>query len=100
MTARRLWVAGITYHVGGEAREIQGEISAADTQASQKNPDLDLAVHAAGHAAGARLAVADGESGRVQVAGDPTDAALLILARKGKKVEHEALIHAEVPFTS
>src|SRR5262249_31614130 len=100
MTARRLGVAGTTYHVGGEAREIQGEISAADTQATAKNPDLDLAVHAAGHAAGARLAAQDGDPGRVQVAGDPTDAALLILSRKGKKVEHEALIHAEVPFTS
>jgi len=104
MTARRMWVAGTTYHIGGEARDIEGEIKADQGRGAVGGAvvdrDLDLALHAAGHAAGARLSGVDGDARRVQVAGDPTDAALLILARKGKKVDHEALIHAEVPFTS
>jgi Ca2+-transporting ATPase len=99
MTARRMWVAGTTYHVGGEARDLHGEITAADAP-SGPNPDLDLAIHAAGHASGARLNGVEGDARRAQVAGDPTDAALLILARKGKRVEREAVITGEVPFTS
>jgi P-type Ca2+ transporter type 2C len=99
MTARRLWVAGTTYHVGGEARTLVGDIKPEATRAAAFDPDLDLALHAAGHAAGARLQPELGGAA-VQVAGDPTDAALLILARKGMKVELDVVIHAEVPFTS
>jgi Ca2+-transporting ATPase len=101
MTARRLWVAGTTYHVSGEGRHVVGEIRGQGTEvAAGKNDDLELAVHAAAHASGAKLNPVDGEPHRVEVQGDPTDAALLILAWKGKKLQHEGVIRAEVPFTS
>ena len=99
MTARRLWVAGTTYQVGGEGRTLDGEIRPEATQPEAVDRDLDLALHAAGHAAGARLQP-ENDGKRVTIAGDPTDAALLILARKGKKSEESVVIHAEVPFTS
>jgi P-type Ca2+ transporter type 2C len=100
MTVRRLWVAGTTFHVGGEARAIEGEIRAGDATSDLGDADLDLAIHAARFASGARLNPVEGDAARVQVSGDPTDGALLILARKGKKVEHEGLVRGEVPFTS
>jgi Ca2+-transporting ATPase len=100
MTARRLWVAGTTYHVGGEARDVEGEIRADELAGGAGDKDLQLAIHAAAHASGARLNRIEGDASRVQVHGDPTDGALLILARKGKRVEHEGLVRDEVPFTS
>ncbi len=100
MTVRRLWVGGTTFHVGGEARELQGEIMAGDVAADRGDKDLDLALHAARFASGARLSPVEGDVTRMHVTGDPTDGALLILARKGKKVEHEGALFGEVPFTS
>jgi Ca2+-transporting ATPase len=99
MAARRMWVAGVTYHVGGEARELEGEIRSDDV-AGGGSRDLELAIHAASHASGARLNRVEGDARRVQIHGDPTDGALLILARKGKRVEREGLVRDEVPFTS
>ncbi len=100
MTVRRLFVAGNTFHVGGEGREIEGEIKTegGEVCSDRGDSDLALAVHAAAHASGAKVQAGDG--GRVDVTGDPTDAALLILAWKGKKVQHEGIISGEVPFTS
>src|SRR5262249_57164349 len=100
MTARRLWVAGTTYHVGGEARELEGEIPTDEARTDPANRDPELAIHAAGHASGARLNRVEGDARRVQIAGDPTDGALLVLAKKGKRTDREGLVRDEVPFTS
>jgi Ca2+-transporting ATPase len=101
MAVRRLWTAGATYRVGGEARAIEGEIAPqANGDGATQARDLDRALHAAAFASGARLNKVEGEPTRVQVIGDPTDAALLILARKGKKHHAEGVIRGEVPFTS
>jgi Ca2+-transporting ATPase len=99
MTVRRLWVSDTTYHVGGEGREIAGEIKkeGGELVAAKADPDLALAVHAASHSSGAKLSEA---GGRVEITGDPTDAALLILGWKGKAAQHEGVILTEVPFTS
>ena len=94
MTVRRLWVAGTTYAVGGEAREVEGTIEPREGEAG---PDLQLAVRAASHASGARLTA--GAGGRIEASGDPTDAALLVLARKGQSHE-KIVVKNEVPFTS
>jgi Ca2+-transporting ATPase len=101
MTVRRLYVARTTFHVGGEARDIEGEIrvEGGEVASDKGDPDLAIAVHAAAHASGAKLN-RDGDASTVEVTGDPTDAALLILAWKGKKVHHEGIIKGEVPFTS
>jgi P-type Ca2+ transporter type 2C len=94
MTVRRLWISGTTYAVGGEARETEGPIEPHEGEAG---PDLKLAVRAASHASGARLTA--GPGGRIEASGDPTDAALLVLARKGQSHE-KIVIKTEVPFTS
>jgi P-type Ca2+ transporter type 2C len=100
MAVRRLWVAGTLFHVGGEAREVEGQIKAGDVTVGPDthDTDLDIALRGAACASGARLIPS--EKGKVEVTGDPTDAALLILARKGKKVEHEGMLVGEVAFTS
>jgi Ca2+-transporting ATPase len=100
MTARRLWAGGTLFHVGGEGRQVEGEIKADGGQVERSggNKVLELALHAAAHASGARLTPTVGSV--VEISGDPTDAALLILAWKGKRSQHEGLIAAEVPFTS
>jgi len=95
MTVRRLWIAGTTYRVGGEARDVEGKI---EPEGGDAGTDLALAVRAASHASGARLDM--GASGRVVASGDPTDAALLVLARKGRCADGPHAIRTEVPFTS
>jgi len=97
---RRLYTGGITFHVGGEAREIEGEIQPQDTVSDQGDKDLHRALRATAYASGAKLSRIDGDPSRVSVLGDPTDAALLILSRKGKQVSDEGLVRGEVPFTS
>ncbi len=102
MTVRRVWVGGdATFHVGGEGRAVAGEIQTAggEVVGARSHPALQLAVHAAAHASGARLNAADAD-GKVTITGDPTDAALLILAWKGKQERHDGMITGEVPFTS
>jgi Ca2+-transporting ATPase len=100
MTVRRLWAGGTVFHVGGEGRQVEGEIKrdGGELVSAASEPALALAVHAAAHASGAKLH-ANG-AGAVEISGDPTDAALLILAWKGKRHQHEGVIAAEVPFTS
>jgi len=102
MTARRIWAGnGVTYNVSGAGRATEGEIQkreSGEIVAVGTDPALELAVHAAAHASGARLQPAGG--GTLDVTGDPTDAALLVLAWKGKQGQHTGEIAAEVPFTS
>ncbi len=93
MTVRSLFVGGAAFEVGGEGRSTQGAIA---SPAGVTVPELDLAIRAAAHAVGAKL-VATGN--RIEATGDPTDAALLVLAWKGGVHRHGDLV-AEQPFSS
>jgi len=101
MTARKLWVAGVRYDVDGDPRVIDGAIRPS-TQggggSEGANIDLSVALDAAAHARGAHLTILDGK--RVEIQGDPTDAALLIMShRHDIKCEHTRIL-GEQPFTS
>ncbi len=95
MTVRQLWVGGIRYDVGGDSRSPTGAITARSEGADPR--DLALALRAAAHGIGARVAL--GDHGQLEVQGDPTEGALLALAWKGGQQSHGHLLH-ERPFTS
>ncbi len=101
MTARKLWVAGMRYEVDGDPRRLDGGIRPADDNAGHApldSLDFKLALDAAAHARGAH--VTELESRRVEIQGDPTDGALLIMShRHDVKCEHTRIL-GELPFTS
>src|SRR5688572_19675054 len=70
MAVRRLWTGGVTFHVGGEARDLEGEIQPQDTVSDQGDVDLGRALRATAYASGARLSKVEGDASRVQVLGD------------------------------
>ena len=102
MTATLLWVAGREIEITGSGYTPEGEFlvdgSPIDPRADRP---LELALRIG--ALANRAAVAH-EDGRWSVRGDPTEAALLIAARKAGMAEHE--LHdqwpetGEVPFSS
>ncbi|MSP61435.1 MAG: cation-translocating P-type ATPase [Myxococcales bacterium] len=96
MTVRQAYVSGVRYDVDGEGRSPEGKITER-AAGSEAVPDLLLALRAAIHSVGARLTL--GEDGRLEVQGDPTDAAILVFGWKGGQREH-ANILGEQPFTS
>ncbi len=95
MTVSGLFCEGQERAVSGEGYEAQGKMEGSLT------PELELLLTAGVLANSARLELTDG---RRQALGDPTDAALLVLAEKAGidwqacQKEHEQL--GEVPFTS
>jgi Ca2+-transporting ATPase len=107
MTARKLWVGGVRYDIDGDPRIIDGGIrpsappeaaEAAAAAAAADSVDLHVALDAAAHARGAHLTLLDGK--RVEIQGDPTDAALLIMSRRHEvECEHTRIL-GEQPFTS
>jgi Ca2+-transporting ATPase len=100
MTARALWVASASYDISGDPRRFDGAITPAkpDGTATPDNIDLKTALTAAAHAHGAHLTLTDG--GLIEIQGDPTDAALLLMSRRvGVDTEHARII-GEQPFTS
>ncbi|MGZ3443611.1 MAG: HAD-IC family P-type ATPase, partial [Polyangia bacterium] len=102
MTARKLYVGGARYDVDGDPRLLDGGIRpSAGTDApvaTTENLDLKVALDAAVHARGAHVTLL--ESRRVEIQGDPTDAALLIMSmRSDVKCEHTRIL-GEQPFTS
>jgi Ca2+-transporting ATPase len=102
MTARALWVGGQGYRVDGDPRRVDGSIQAlADggvAPARLDSLDLTTALEAAAHAHGAHLTIAD--DGHVDVQGDPTDAALLMMSRRGDVHVGHSRVLGEQPFTS
>ncbi|HEX8951606.1 MAG TPA: cation-translocating P-type ATPase, partial [Polyangia bacterium] len=97
MTARKIWVAGARYDVDGEPRALDGGIRPSG-DGSLENIDLQVALDAAAHARGAHLTPLAGR--RVEIQGDPTDAALLLMShRVDVKCEHTRIL-GEQPFTS
>jgi Ca2+-transporting ATPase len=94
MTARKLWVAGRRFEIDG----VEGSVTPTEgTASTQELPTLHLSLAAAAHAAGAHLSI--DARGAVEVQGDPTDGALLVMARRAG-VEPEGRLLGEQPFTS
>ncbi|MCU1282343.1 MAG: Cation-transporting ATPase, family, partial [bacterium] len=101
MTARKLWVGGVRYDVDGDPRLLDGGVRPATATGEPTPPDnidLKLALDAAAHARGAHVTLLDGR--KVEIQGDPTDAALMIMSMRADiKCEHTRIL-GEQPFTS
>jgi Ca2+-transporting ATPase len=98
MTARRLYVGDTRYDVSGDPRALDGSVTPIGKDAHPA--DLRLALDCASHAAGAHLSVSP--DGKVEIQGDPTDAALQMLARRAglEPRHHGDHVLGEQPFTS
>lgn len=102
MVVREVWTEGKTYEVGGTGYEPKGDISVDGTVVDAANhPEILYAAKSVALCADARLSYSE-EGRRWQVAGDPTEAALLVFARKiGFRKEdllNESPVAAEIPF--
>jgi len=104
MTVREVWAGGARYLVTGAARTVSGTIThATDGQvvasgfAEDLHPDLRRLSEAAAWARGAHLQ--DSTPGEVEISGDPTDAAMLVLSRRAGHAREGSLL-GEQPFTS
>jgi magnesium-transporting ATPase (P-type) len=106
MTVREAWVAGRRLGVTGVGYAPGGRIidGAARPVTASTDADLRMLLLAAARCTNARLVPPNGGSDRWTVLGDPTEAALLVLARKGGlDVEAEgrrAPRLQEIPFES
>ncbi len=97
MTARRLYLDGRAFAIAGEPRKLDGGISPLDEKGDADESSLRMILEAAAYAAGAHLSVAADES--VEIQGDPTDAALQMMARR-LGVAQPGHTLGEQPFTS
>ncbi|SHN34010.1 Ca2+-transporting ATPase [Cyclobacterium lianum] len=94
MTINKLWhIGNKEVSVSGKGWEEQGEITGATDDIAALDPLIEIAAHCN------NAAVESRDDGSFHVAGDPTEAAFAILARKaGKKKEHS--IQKDLPFDS
>jgi Ca2+-transporting ATPase len=97
MTARRLWVDGRAFAVEGDPRKLDGGITPVEGGGDGHEINLRLALECAAWASGAHLTV--DAAGNVEVQGDPTDAALQVLARRLEMTPPGKAL-GEQPFTS
>ena len=84
MTVRQLICGGVSYAVDGQGYDPQGHLLDAQACVSEPSPGLRACLHAACLCNDATLD--QDADGRWQISGDPTEAALLVLARKGRVV--------------
>jgi calcium-translocating P-type ATPase len=102
MTVRELWAGGARLTVTGTGYNPHGEIVQSDGQYSKT--DLMQLLRAAGLCNNSRLLPPNGESSRWSILGDPTEAALKVVACKaGIELEVEERIlprWREFPFDS
>lgn len=104
MVVQRVFVDDQTYEVGGTGYEPQGEINLGGVLvAPEEHPEFASAVKLALFCASARV-LFPGEGAPAQVAGDPTEAAMLVLAQKvgfhKEEIERAEPLLAEIPFDS
>ena len=101
MTARELWMGATRLAVSGAGWAPVGELT--DPQGRRRegrtDPGLALALEIAARCNTARLEPEAG-SGGWRVVGDPTEGALLTLARKGGVVPTDEPLLGQVPFDS
>lgn len=82
MTVRSLWVSGHSYQITGNGYAPDGEILYGDHTVQQLSSDLLTFLVVAGLCNNARLLPPNDAMGRWTILGDPTEAALLVLAHK------------------
>ncbi|MGO9061308.1 MAG: cation-translocating P-type ATPase [Candidatus Binataceae bacterium] len=102
MTVRRLVTAANIFSVTGEGYSTRGAILSDEAEAdTEKDPSLADLLVAAVACNDAQITVRDGQT---SIAGDPTEAALLVAAAKGgltrEQLEREAPRLASIPFSS
>ena len=102
MTVRELWVGGVQLSVTGTGYDPQGKIVQSDGEYSKD--DLTQLLRGAALCNNSRLLPPNGESPRWSILGDPTEAALKVVARKsGMDLETEERLLTrlrEIPFDS
>ncbi|MDD2214698.1 MAG: cation-transporting P-type ATPase [Oscillospiraceae bacterium] len=83
MTVSNLWMNGVHMEVSGVGYDAaDGSICLAGKQIPPNKPDLSELLTAASLCCNARLLPPEGDTARFTVLGDPTEAALLVLAQK------------------
>ena len=82
MTVSNLWLADQQLTVTGVGYTPEGQVMNGKAP-QQKNEDLDRLLIAAGLCNNSRLVPPDEETSRWSVLGDPTEASLLVVAKKG-----------------
>ncbi len=103
MTVRDLWVAGQRLAVSGIGYAPEGQIGVETPPAKTPSADLHQFLLGAALCNNARLLPPNGESNQWTMLGDPTEAALLVAARKGginAEAEQQMPRVQEVPFDS
>lgn len=96
MVVQKVFVDGSMYEVGGVGYEPMGDIRKEGTAIDPaQHPDLLRMATSAALLAGAQVVFSD-ETKRWQVAGDPTEAAMLIFSRKAGI--HKDFLEDEMPF--
>ena len=91
MTVSNLWMDGRSMDVTGIGYAAIGKIMAGSQEVAKDQPALRQMLTAAGLCCNARLLPPENEGGRYTVLGDPTEAALLVLAQKaGISLEDES----------
>ena len=104
MTVREAWAAGERYTVSGSARKLDGELLHASSGLAPKSDDptyrpLFRLLEAAAWSHGAHVSAPKDAGGELELHGDPTDAAMLIVARR-TGTEAPGRVLGEQPFTS
>ena len=85
MTVKELWTLEKSYHVSGEGYAVRGHIKEGPTHVFAKDNDTLKEVLLGGvFADNARIQAPDKKHVRYQILGDPTEACLEVVARKGK----------------
>lgn len=102
LVIRSVWTDGREFSIGGVGYEAKGEIRLGEVPVDAANhEELLLMGKAASYSAAARLSYIEAEN-RWRVSGDPTEAAMLVLAEKigfhKEELLSESPLIAEIPF--
>ncbi|WP_287825441.1 cation-transporting P-type ATPase [Clostridium sp.] len=105
MTVSDIWIAGRNYSVTGIGYDASsGNIQNGDATVSQEDQDIKQLLTTASLCCNAHLVPPNEDTSRWTVLGDPTEAALLVLAKKGglnlETMKEQIPRFKELPFDS
>ncbi|OFW77380.1 MAG: calcium-translocating P-type ATPase, SERCA-type [Alicyclobacillus sp. RIFOXYA1_FULL_53_8] len=103
MTVQRIWVDGDWYRVTGSGYQPMGEFVLGNQSITPlKRPGLKSLIEVAATCNNAVMTQVEGADGEWQVSGDPTEGALLVLARKAGLSNPDEIFKRvdELPFDS